>query len=284
LITPTMTKDRKVEIWVGITVLAALLILVFGVMWGKGSNFMSKRIQLTAHFQDVRGLEKGNLVTIRGIEMGEVSNIVLTKDYAEVQMLIKTEVPLYTDARVFIEDKDLMGEKQISMSPGNNHQPLNPNQVLIGVTRVSMLDILMGVERLIAQAENVLFNLKGVLDQGRVNKVFKNLETTSSEANQILAENRKSIRATMMQLEAIMNRLKEDSTAVRFGNLISRMDSMMASLTRFALESERADGTLGKLVRDKKLYEHLVKTSSDLDSLISDVKKNPKRYIHVSVF
>ncbi len=278
------SKEREVEIWVGITVSAALLIMVFGVMWGKGSNLISKRIQLTVRFQDVRGLEKGNPVTIRGIEMGEVNNIVLAKDYAEVRLLIKKEAPLFTDAQVFIEDKDLMGEKLISISPGNNHQPLDPNQILTGITRVGMPDILMGAERLITQAQSILNNLKGELDQGRMSIVFKNLENMSIEANRILSENRKSIRATVIQLEAMMNILKEDSTAARFGTLVSRMDSTMVSFTRLASEIERADGTLSKLVREKGLYDHLLKTSSDLDSLISDFKKNPKRYIHVSFF
>jgi phospholipid/cholesterol/gamma-HCH transport system substrate-binding protein len=49
-------------------------------------------------------------------------------------------------------------------------------------------------------------------------------------------------------------------------------------------EVEHEDGTVKRLVKDRKLYDNLVKTLADLDSLVSDVKKNPQKYIHVSVF
>jgi phospholipid/cholesterol/gamma-HCH transport system substrate-binding protein len=117
-----------------------------------------------------------------------------------------------------------------------------------------------------------------------MDRVFGNLENTSREASRILAENRQSIRQTASQLEEITRKLKEQSTVERIGKTVERMDSTLFFLNRIAAEAKDADGTLGRLIRDKKLYEHLVQTSADLDSLITDFKQDPKRYIHVSVF
>lgn len=279
-----MDNERKVEIGVGITVTAALLVLVLGVLWGKGSNLFLKRTECTVRFQDVRGLEKGDPVFIRGIEMGEVNRIAIQKDFAEVYLRIKKEVPLFSDAQVFIEDKDMMGDKQVTMFPGNSQTPLNPDQVLNGSIRISMLDILMGAERLIRQTETLLVQFNGLMNQGKVDKVFSNIEKTTFEANRILADNRQSIHSIMMDMENIAKKFRENSTAERFGNIATRLDSTLLFLNRVATEAEQADGTIGRLIRDKKLYDHLVKTTIDLDSLIADVKKNPKRYIHVTVF
>jgi phospholipid/cholesterol/gamma-HCH transport system substrate-binding protein len=279
-----MDKERKAEIWVGGTVSVALIILLLGVMWGKGSNLFSKKTVLTVRFEDVRGLEEGDRVTMRGIVIGEVSDIVLGKQYADVRLQIKNGIPLFSDAQVFIEDKDLMGEKQISIFSGNGTVPFDRNGFLTGMTRVNMLDLLSGAEKLISQTGSLMLQLKGLMDQGRIEKVLRNVENSSNEANQMFVENRKTIRTALAQLEGVTRKLKEDSTAERFSRIISELDSTFSFVRRVATEVETEKGTLGKFLHDKKLYDHLVKTSSDLDSLIADIRLNPKRYIHVTVF
>jgi phospholipid/cholesterol/gamma-HCH transport system substrate-binding protein len=47
---------------------------------------------------------------------------------------------------------------------------------------------------------------------------------------------------------------------------------------------ENGEGSLGLLVNDKALYNKLEKTSHDLDELLLDIKKNPKRYVRFSAF
>ena len=43
------------------------------------------------------------------------------------------------------------------------------------------------------------------------------------------------------------------------------------------------DSSLGMLVNDKQLYDNLNNASASLDSLLRDVKKNPKRYISIKL-
>jgi phospholipid/cholesterol/gamma-HCH transport system substrate-binding protein len=279
-----MDKERKAELWVGVTVTTALVILVLGVMWGKGTDFLSRQIMLTARFDDVKGLGKGDAVHIRGIEAGQVSGIALHEDYAEVRLRIKNDVVLYSNARVLIADKDLMGAKQVVLYPGKGPERFDFRQILHGTTQTNALDMLVNAQKLVAQADTVLTQFKNWMEQGRMDRVFGNLENTSREASRILAENRQSIRQTASQLEDITRKLKEQSTVERIGKTINRMDSALFFLNRITDEAGKADGTLGRLIRDKKLFDHLVQTSADLDSLINDFKRNPKRYIHVSVF
>jgi phospholipid/cholesterol/gamma-HCH transport system substrate-binding protein len=279
-----MDKERKAELWVGITVTTALVILVLGVMWGKGTDFLSRQFLLTVRFDDVQGLAKGDPVSIRGIEAGQVSRIDLEKDYAEVRLRIKNNAVIYSDARVLIADKDLMGAKQVVLFPGKGPDPIGRKQVLQGSTQMNALAMLVNAQKLVANADTILTRFKNWMDTGRMDRVFSNLENTTREASMILGENRQSIRQTTGQLQDITRKLKEQSTVERIGKTINRMDSTLFFLNRITAEAGKADGTLGRLIRDKKLYDHLVKTSADLDSLINDFKQNPKRYIHVSVF
>jgi phospholipid/cholesterol/gamma-HCH transport system substrate-binding protein len=279
-----MEKERKAELWVGITVTAALLILVLGVLWGKGADLLSHQTLLVSRFDDVRGLAKGDAVSIRGIESGQVSGISLRGNYAEVRLRIKNGIVLYSDATVLIADKDLMGAKHVVLDTGKGPELFDFKQVLNGATQSNALDMLVHAQKLVAQADTILTRFRNWTEKGKMDRVFGNLENTSREASRILAENRQSIRQTASQLEEITRKLKEQSTVERIGKTVERMDSTLFFLNRIAAEAKDADGTLGRLIRDKKLYEHLVQTSADLDSLITDFKQDPKRYIHVSVF
>ena len=44
------------------------------------------------------------------------------------------------------------------------------------------------------------------------------------------------------------------------------------------------EGTLGLLMRDKSLYNNLTATAASADSLLTDLKAHPKRYVHFSIF
>jgi phospholipid/cholesterol/gamma-HCH transport system substrate-binding protein len=245
---------------------------------------LSHQTLLVSRFDDVRGLAKGDAVSIRGIESGQVSGISLRGNYAEVRLRIKNGIVLYSDATVLIADKDLMGAKHVVLDTGKGPELFDFKQVLNGATQSNALDMLVHAQKLVAQADTILTRFRNWTEKGKMDRVFGNLENTSREASRILAENRQSIRQTASQLEEITRKLKEQSTVERIGKTVERMDSTLFFLNRIAAEAKDADGTLGRLIRDKKLYEHLVQTSADLDSLITDFKQDPKRYIHVSVF
>jgi phospholipid/cholesterol/gamma-HCH transport system substrate-binding protein len=277
-------KEKKEELIVGIVVTVGVLLLVLGVVWGKKADLLEKRIWLTVRFENVRGLEKGDPVVVRGIQQGEVDDIRLGHDFVGVRLWVKSEATIFSDAQAFVEDRDLMGGKQIQIEPGRGPEFLPDKTVLIGNTRFDMREMLFAGGKVIAQIDSLITRLKGITNPERLNAVLKNVEGASAQAKGILEENRTAIRNTLKQLEEVTRTFKEDSTAARFNKTITQIDSMVATAKRLVREAEKEDGTLKKLIKDKKLYDRLVQTSTDLDSLIEDVKKHPQKYIHVSVF
>jgi phospholipid/cholesterol/gamma-HCH transport system substrate-binding protein len=277
-------KEKKEEMIVGLVVTLALLLLVLGVVWGKKTDFLSKRIRLTVHFENVKGLEKGDPVVIRGIAQGEVDDVDLGDDFAEVRLWINSKAKLWSDAQFLIEDRDLMGGKQILIEPGHGPESLNPEITISGNTRYDMLQVLVSGGRVISQIDSLLSRINDVAGSDRLKKVIKNFEDTSNEAKNILEDNRASIHATLKQMEGITRKFHEDSVAARVSKTFIQLDSTISSVRRLVLEAEKEDGTLKRLIKDKKLFERLVSTTSDLDSLIQDVKKHPSKYIHVSIF
>jgi phospholipid/cholesterol/gamma-HCH transport system substrate-binding protein len=277
-------KEKRHELIVGIVVTCGVLLFVLGIVWGRKTDIFSNSKHIRARFDDIRGVEKGDAVMIRGMQQGEVERVVLGPDYIELTLRIKDGIPVYSDSRAIVEDRDLMGGKQVRLEPGQGPDLLKDGDFLQGRATLAIGDVLSSGNRLIEGIDSIIVRLGAVTDPKRMDAVMKNVEGATATTRNILDDNRLIIRSTLMQIESITQRLKEDSTAVRAGKSITRLDSCLSVVYRLVREVEREDGSLKLLVRDRALYDHLVKTSADLDSLVADVKAHPNKYIHVSVF
>jgi phospholipid/cholesterol/gamma-HCH transport system substrate-binding protein len=279
-----MKSERKAEIIVGLTVVLAIIILILGIMWGKDQDFAFDRTFLTVRFDDVRGLEKGDQVLIRGVKQGEVDRIDLKFGYAEVRLWVRGGTPLCSDMQIAVEMEEMMGGKQVVIDPGKNGQPADLDKIFMGKTRGDAVNMLVKAEEIIARADTVFTRFSYIMDADQFSRVLQNVEETTDQMRGMLAENRQSLRRAVVRLEKMTEFLEEDSTVFRAGGLITRLDSTVMLMKSVAVRLEKEEGTLGKLVRDRWLYDQLIKTTSDLDSLITDIKANPKKYIHVSLF
>jgi len=279
-----MMEKRKTEVVVGIAVTLALLILILGIIWGKGVDLFSHRVWLVVRFENVGGLERGDPVVIRGLKQGEVETIVLKPECAEVRLWIKENVPLFSDVRVTVESKELMAGKQVAIDPGRSGRPVDLHNILYGESKGDITELFSGVGKIVARADSVFRRLEIVLDKELFTHSLENVKETTQQAGEMVKENRQGIRLAIQRLEALTQRLQEDSTAVRLGEVVTQLDSTVLLIHRIALRLEKEEGTLGKMIRDRDLYDQLLKTSADLDSLVSDIRSNPKKYIRISIF
>jgi len=279
-----MTEERKTEVIVGLVVTCALLILILSIVWSKGKAFTFRRVVFSVRFEDVGGLEEGDPVLVRGVKQGEVERIELGSGYAEVRLWVRADAPLYTDLKVAVEMEELMGGKQIVIDPGTSGLPADPDKIYIGEGRGDAMALIRRAGDMIARTDTVFQHLRTFMDSDRFSRVLQNMEETTGQAKSILAENRQDFRTAVERLEAMTRALHDDSTAYRFGNVVNRLDSTVLLVKQVALRMENQEGTVGKLLGDRQLYDRLLKTTAGLDSLITDIKANPKKYVHVSVF
>ena len=276
--------ERKADIIVGLVVFIALLILVFSLMWGKGVRITYKMVNLVARFEDVRGLEKGDPVVVRGTDQGTVESVTLGSGYTEVRLLVRGDIDLYSDVQVNIESRELLGGKQVVIYPGSSGESFDLDRVIYGELSGDMGMLLARVDNLLLKADSVLVQFGSLIQQKPWSKVLHNIEETTGDAKSILRENRSGLQSTVNSLEEIVRTVKEDSTAERLGRVVVELDSTIDIIKTMLLRIEKEEGTVAKLVQDRELYDQIMKTFTDLDSLVADIKANPKRYIHVSLF
>ncbi len=276
--------ERKTELIVGVTVALSIFILVLGIIWGKGSKIFSRRVELDVRFENVSGLETGDPVYVRGVKQGEVESISLEKGSAHVRIWIHDSVYLSTDLTVTIEMEEILGGKQVTVNPGVSGHPFDVSQPIRGAVSGDIKDLLNHTNQVLTGADSLLHHVRLFLDQSDVSGVLKRIKSLTVQIEAFLQENRNDLRLTAERMESITKTIEEDSTAVRVGVLVTRMDSTLVLMQDLLIQAQSDEGTLGKLMQDRWLYDHLLKTTADLDSLVQDIKANPKRYIHLKIF
>ena len=279
-----MIVERKSEVLVGLTVTVAIIVLTLSVIWGKGISFVSHKSQLVVRFDNVAGLEKGDPVVIRGIKLGEVEDIVLKPTYAEVHLWLKDSVLLFSDMKVTIESPELMGGKQIRIYPGKSNEPADLSKVFYGKTHGSIADLVVKIDNTVSKLDSLFVKFRDLPGKNRFSQILQNVEETTDQAKLMIKENRKALQMSLVRLDKMTRQLQADSTIIRIGNIAVKLDSTVSLIKLLTGRMEKGEGTLGKILQDRDLYDQLLKTSADLDSLVTDIKTHPKNYIHVSVF
>ncbi|MCK9410036.1 MAG: MlaD family protein [Bacteriovoracaceae bacterium] len=302
----TLTNEAKI----GIAVFFAVIILVGGIIFLKGMDFRSKEYKITLFYSNVNGLAEGSPITIAGLHIGKVQDMRLAGNVIAVGIEVDNKVNISKDSKAFIKSSSIMGGKQIAIAPGVSPEILRDGDTLTGAyeadlteltstlspissnvlgilervnttfddpTRRNIQTILLELNRAARDLQQVIHQQGNHLDYALGNfstfsedmsTFAKRLDTIAVNQKGNINEGVKSIRVTAKTMEDASDKFRDASTSI--DNVFKRL--------------ERGDGTLGKLMRDDRVYNHLDSLIMNINELVKDLKANPKRYVNVSVF
>ncbi|HUK61790.1 MAG TPA: MlaD family protein [Dongiaceae bacterium] len=296
--------SRKTEIEVGITVLVAIVILIMGVTWLKELS-LARRVRVwTVTFPQSGGLAASDEVRVNGIRKGTVKSMDLAGDHVVIQLALATDVQLTSASRVAISNVGLMGEKVIAITLREGGRPLGERDTIPGEFEQGVPEVMAELGKSVGTISVITGQLQKLATtlekEGDFRHTIKNFEETSQDLKLAVQENRVLLRHTLEDFSAAARTTKGLTTdreaelrktldqfsqaAENMNRLSGRLDSLRATIQQVAGKVERGDGTLGRLVNDDSLYIQVRNTTSSLQALIDDIKKNPKKYVHVSVF
>ena len=66
--------------------------------------------------------------------------------------------------------------------------------------------------------------------------------------------------------------------------MVTSLQQTIDNVNDIMLAIENGEGSMGKLINDNELYDNLSGASGQLEQLLEDMKLNPKRYVHFSLF
>ena len=303
------------EIKAGILVTAALAALIWGLNYLKGKDVFTSRNRYFAVYPNVDGLVSSNPVFMNGFRIGIVNSIDFMPDKSGrllVTLLIDKNVFVSRNSVARIFSSDLIGTKALRIDLGSDPTALQHNDTMRAELELSFTQE-MGqqvaplkdkTERLIVTLDSLAGMLNKVFDpatQVNLRGSIDHLNTSLAGIDNLVNSDRSRLNQMLGNINSIALNLKSNSDQINgiLDNVSNLSDSLAAApLTQTLSQAERAmtqmnsllegiqtgQGTLGQLVNNDSLYRHLDSSAKDLDLLLKDLKENPRRYVHFSVF
>jgi len=296
--------NRTVELRVGIVVVIAVAILFFGALWIKEIKFNVERYRYSVLFPNVGALEVGDPVTVLGVSKGKVERIVLEGGDVLVTLNLTTDVRLKKDAKFTVMNIGLMGERFVEVKPGHSPELLDLSRPVKGFYDTGIPEVMGMTGQMLEEIRRLVAHLEGVFgtqwSQESIKETIRDLRKLSADLVALLEKNKDKLENTAndlsytsSELKGILedNKYKIQSSVDNFASSSAKLDTFSTTLSSLSLslknltqKIESGEGTLGKLVNDSTLYDDLKKTTQNVDGLITDIKKNPKRYLKFSLF
>lgn len=284
--------SRRNELKVGIAVLFSLIMLVGGIMWGKGYRLRAARYQITVVFDNVGGLESGSNVLANGVVKGRVGRIELREGKVYVSASVDKSVTLYKDYKITIESPTVMAGKVISLYPGSELPPADVSQSLTGESPMGVTEAVEIFESISSDFQTALINLNTLVtnlnliagdsaNRANVAAILSDSRRVTHSTSELLAENRARLTGTVMKLDSALSHAQRllRQTETRMDSSLTGFDAAMTEVTRLSAslrtaveQINRGEGTMGKLVTSDELWERLNRTLAEVDSLAHSIR------------
>ena len=299
------------EARVGIIGIITIAVLIWGINYLKGRNIFSSTYTLYTFFSESGGLESSSPVLINGIKVGYIDDLQLrTKESPAIKAVLSIEKQ-YTmgeGSHAEIVSADLMGSKIINIVPSVNQLLLQDQDTidgwlepdLISSLQSALFPILEKTNTLAISLDSLSRQMNNVLSQDALSQIIENLAELTYSLKESLASGG-SLNESLRNLESFTGVLEEEKDEM--ASLIRNLNSMSESLNRAGLDSlsvemtsvfsqldtligqiNSGEGSAGKLIYSDSLYQSINVLVTNLDSLVRDLKENPKDYVQVSVF
>jgi phospholipid/cholesterol/gamma-HCH transport system substrate-binding protein len=303
------------EARVGLLVTVAMAALIWGINFLKGQDFFTTSNKYYAVYDNVDGLVKSNPVMMSGFRIGIINHIDFLPDNSGrllVTLLVNNDVFVSKDASANIFSSDLLGAKSIRIDLGKSTEAAEDGDTLIPVLETSLTSRLgkqVGpvkdkVESLVVSLDSVtqmLHQLFDVNTKDNLRSSITHLNSSMNSLDNMLTSDDGKLKLIFSNLESISKNLKNNNESIthiinnlsqisdtlakaQFASVINNADMALQEFNIVMSKINKGEGSLGLLVNDQKLYSNLDASAKNLDELLKDMKANPKRYVHFSVF
>lgn len=315
-------KIRK-EVKIGAIMIIAIALLFWGANYLKGINLLEKNKRFFAIYERVDGLGSSNPVVINGYKVGQVEEISFLPDNSG-RLLVKFSVTeenfrISKDTRAKIISSDILGSKSIELQLGNSSEELQNLDTLESDVEASLTEAVneqiaplkRKAEDLISTVDSAITTVSAIFNkQARsdldasftsIKNSLQTFERTMVQVDGMVKAERNKIAEVLTHLESITRNLANNndkltaslenieaiSDSLAGANLKQTVNNASIAMTEVASVMQKineGEGSLGQLINNDTLYNNLERSADDLDKLLLDMRLNPERYVHFSIF
>ena len=289
------TKEAKI----GLVTIVSLALLYLGINYLKGINLFQPVNHYYVSFSNVTGVTISSPVFVDGFKVGLVRDIIYDYDTTGkiiVEVSLEDKMRLNKGSYIAVVNTFLSGaELHIHLNTYVDDF-LKPGSTLEGRMEEDMMQsvqekILPSVENLLPKIDTILGSLQTLIAHpalaqslNHIEKTTSNLEVSTRQLNQMLS---KDVPGIVNNLKTMTDNFSEVSANLKELDLATTVNSINATLANLKLTTDKlnsTDNSIGLLLNDKGLYDNLNSTMDNASKLLLDLRENPKRYVHFSVF
>ena len=269
---------------------------------------MSNEKTIHALYDEVEGLVVGANVTIRGLNVGKVKIIDFNDDFAKIKVTfsIRDDLNFSNKSVAQLYEAGLIGGKAIAIIPKYDTSNIIKNgdilfsEIKPGLTELvnqQIAPLQDKIEGLLTSADSLFAGISNVMNYETQNNLkmtleglastIENVNILSSNINDILNANEKELKSTINNLSKIsgnLNKITDSLKQVPLSSTVKNFEDTSLHLKEIIERLNSGEGSAGMILNDNKLYDNLVNSSEALEALLSDLKSNPKKYVHFSIF
>lgn len=296
------------EIKAAILVISSIVLFIWGYSFLKGKDILESYKTLYVYYDTVEGLAPSAMVTFNGMAVGKVTEVSYDEKNNKVlvSLQIKGSLPISKSSVAVMYEPGFIGGKQIMIVPNfEDKEPILNKSFIKGEVKpgftseisTSIIPLQQKLEQLIQNADSLIISLNKVLDNqtrkdvkqsiSNMNSALAEISDMTKTVNRFVKRNEESFQKSTKNIESVtsnMAKLSDSLSKIEFAKTVKALEQTLATTQSMLADMEAGKGTMGKLMKDEGLYNHLEGTARELEQLLGDMKRHPKRYVHFSLF
>ncbi len=277
-----INRELTLEWIVGTFMFLILVALGYFTIIVGSDNLFRRTYEFDVYFQNVAGLREGDNVTIQGMPIGRVTDLVLEESWVRVQCALNREVELYEDYSIEVVETSVLGGRQLRIDAGTpDKQRIPDDERLVGTPPI---DLMAEAAKVVSELRRTLTE-EGVLENvsegiARLNRVAGRLDRGEGTVGALLTED-----TVYRELEEIASNLNEMSSRANavvvgiergegtLGMLLAddeigrELGGVLENINAISAQLRAGEGTLGRLLSDDTIALHLASTLEDVSEL-----------------
>ena len=286
------------EIKTAILVLSGIVLFIIGFSYLKSNDvFVSDRV-FYAVYDDVEGVSKGTPVTISGFNVGSVQDIKFYKNTSKLLLKFRVEndFTFSKNSIAQIYETGLIGGKALSVIPKYGEQLAKNGDTLKSSLAPGLTELVNDklsplqekIESMVVSADSVLLSLNSVLNNEaklEIQSSITNFSSTVADLKSSASTLDEMLNTNKNQINNIISNVNETSNELSNLSIVEdNLTQSSNSIEKIVNEISNGDGSLNKLIFEDDLINSLDSASKNINLLIKDLRLNPKRYVHFSLF
>lgn len=291
------------EIKTAILVLGSIALFVFGFSYLKGKDLFSKDNVFYTDF-NYNALSPSAPVTIKGNKVGKVETITYNYETGKTRVAFSVDerFKFSKNSTVRLYELGIMGGNAITIISANDEEYAQPNDVLKSEVEQGLVTSLTknfsglstGLDGTLKKADTLLSGLNRLVEDdsekglknaiSELNSTMKSFKNLSYSLNKMMTDDASKLNEMLSSFSKTaesFKKLGDTLDKANLGETVAGLDKTLNNLNSVLSSIEAGKGTMGKLMKDEKLYNNFEAAAKELEELLQDIKLHPKRYFRV---